>query len=263
MCASSTGRLFRRRENVTAHPRKLLALVVAALTATAGTLVATTGPAAAFVPKTPPLTTPWTGQVSTANPLPEYPRPQLTRTDWQSLNGIWQFAGASNINTPPTGQTLGEEILVPYPIESALSGIMRRQDYSYYRRTFTVPAGWSGKNVQLNFGAVMWQSKVWVNGTLLGTHEGGYDKFSYDITSALKSGANEVIVGAWNPVETQDIPVGKQRISRGGIFYTPSSGIWQTVWLEPTNAARITRLDTTPNVAAGGLDLVVQAANAS
>ncbi|XVV13153.1 AbfB domain-containing protein [Actinoplanes sp. CA-131856] len=243
--------------------RKVLVAIVGTAVATAGTLVVTTGPAAAFVPKTPPLTTPWTNQVSTTNPLPEYPRPQLTRTDWQSLNGVWQFAGASNIATPPTGQTLGEEILVPYPIESALSGIMRRQDYSYYRRTFTVPAGWSGRNVQLNFGAVNWQSKVWVNGSLLGTHEGGYDKFSYDITSALRAGSNEIIVGVWNPVETQDIPVGKQRLSRGGIFYTPYSGIWQTVWLEPTNPARITRLDTTPNVAAGGLDLVVQAANAS
>nr|WP_221379696.1 AbfB domain-containing protein [Actinoplanes polyasparticus] len=245
-----------------AHPRRLLAIAAAALTATAGTLVATTGPAAAFVPKTPPMTTPWTGQVSTTNPLPEYPRPQLTRADWQSLNGIWQFTGASNINTPPTGQTLGEEILVPYPIESALSGIMRRQDFSYYRRTFTIPAGWSGRNVQLNFGAVDWQSKVWVNGTLLGTHEGGYDKFSYDITSALRAGSNEIIVGVWDPTDSQDIPVGKQRINRGGIFYTPSSGIWQTVWLEPTNPARITRLDTTPNVSAGGLDLIVQAANA-
>ena len=248
---------------MTAHPRRLFALVLAALTATAGTVVATVAPAEAFAPKTPPLTTPWTGQVSTTAPLPEYPRPQLTRPDWQSLNGIWQFAGASNIATPPTGQTLGEEILVPYPIESALSGIMRRQDYSYYRRTFTVPAGWAGRRVQLNFGAVNWQSKVWVNGTLLGTHEGGYDKFSYDVTAALRAGTNEVIVGVWAPVETQDVPVGKQRVNRGGIFYTPYSGIWQTVWLEPTNAARITRLDTTPNVAAGGLDLVVQAADAS
>ncbi len=247
---------------MTAHPRRFLALAVAALTASAGIVAATGGPAAAFAPKTPPLTTPWTSQVSTTNPLPEYPRPQLTRPDWQSLNGIWQFAGASNINTPPVGQTLGEEILVPYPIESALSGIMRRQDFSYYRRTFTVPAGWSGRRVNLNFGAVDWQSKVWVNGTLLGTHEGGYDKFSYDITAALRTGSNEVIVGVWDPTNDQDIPVGKQRNNRGGIFYTPHSGIWQTVWLEPTNPARITRLDTTPNVGAGGLDLVVQAANA-
>jgi hypothetical protein len=243
--------------------RRFIAVSTAALTASAGALIATTGPAAAFVPKTPPLTTPWTSQVSTTNPLPEYPRPQLTRPDWQSLNGIWQFAGASNINTPPVNTTLAEEVLVPYPIESALSGIMRHENYMYYRKTFTVPAGWSGRNVQLNFGAVDWQSKVWVNGTLLGTHEGGYDKFSYDVTSALRSGSNEVIVGVWDPTDGQDIPVGKQRTNRGGIWYTPSSGIWQTVWLEPTNPARITRLDTTPNVAAGGLDLVVQAANAS
>ncbi|GAA3955755.1 AbfB domain-containing protein [Actinoplanes auranticolor] len=243
--------------------RRLLAMTTATLAASAGALIATTAPAAAFVPKTPPLTTPWTNQVSTTNPLPEYPRPQLTRPDWQSLNGIWQFAGASNINTPPVNTTLAEEVLVPYPIESALSGIMRHENYMYYRRTFTVPAGWSGRNVNLNFGAVDWQSKVWVNGTLLGTHEGGYDKFSYDVTSTLRAGANEVIVGVYDPTDGQDIPVGKQRTNRGGIWYTPSSGIWQTVWLEPTNPARITRLDTTPNVAAGALDLVVQAANAN
>jgi hypothetical protein len=251
---------------VTAHPRtggrRLLAVAAAALAASLGSLIVAS-PASAFAPKTPPLTTPWTNQVATTNPLPEYPRPQLTRPDWQSLNGIWQFAAASNINTPPVGSTLGEEALVPYPIESALSGIMRHENYMYYRKTFTVPAGWAGRNVQLNFGAVDWQSKVWVNGTLLGTHEGGYDKFSYDVTSALHSGSNEVIVGVWAPVESQDIPVGKQRINRGGIMYTPSSGIWQTVWLEPTAPAHITRLDTTPNVAAGALDLTVQAANIS
>ncbi|MEV6600248.1 AbfB domain-containing protein [Actinoplanes sp. NPDC051346] len=243
--------------------RRPLAMIAAVLTASSGTLLVTPAPASAFAPKPPPLSTPWTDQVSTTNPLPEYPRPQLTRPDWQSLNGTWQFAGATNLDNPPVNTPLGEEVLVPYPIESALSGIMRRQDYSYYRRTFTVPAGWAGRNVQLNFGAVDWQSKVWVNGTLLGTHEGGYDKFSYDITGALRTGANEVIVGVWDPTDSQDIPVGKQRLHRGGIWYTPYSGIWQTVWLEPTNAARITRLDTTPNVPAGGLDLVVQAANAS
>ncbi|TDD59293.1 beta-galactosidase [Kribbella antibiotica] len=219
-------------------------------------------PAEAFAPKPPPLTTPWTNQVSVTNPLPEYPRPQLTRTEWQSLNGTWQFAPTSNLNNPPIGGTLAEEVLVPYPIESALSGIMRHENRMYYKRNFTVPAGWSGRHVQLNFGAVMWQSKVWVNGVLLGTHEGGYDAFSYDVTSALRAGNNEIIVGVWAPVDAEDIPSGKQRLNRGGIWYTPSSGIWQTVWLEPTQATWITRLDTTPNVAAGGLDLNVQASSA-
>ncbi|MDX6263617.1 MAG: hypothetical protein QOH84_5305 [Kribbellaceae bacterium] len=215
-------------------------------------------PQPGFVPKTPRLPTPWSNQVSTSNPLPEYPRPQLTRTQWQPLNGLWQFARTTNLDTPPTGTTLSEEVLVPYPIESALSGLERHEERMYYRRTFTTPAAWSGQSIQLNFGAVMWQSKVWVNGTLLGTHEGGYDAFSYDITNALRAGSNEIIVGVWNPVDTQDIPLGKQRLNRGGIWYTPTSGIWQTVWLEPTNAARITRLDTTPNVAASALDLTVQ-----
>ncbi|RZU51729.1 glycosyl hydrolase family 2 [Krasilnikovia cinnamomea] len=239
--------------------RRLLATTAAALAAATCALTVT-GPAeaAGFVPKTPPLSTPWTSQVSTTNPLPEYPRPQLTRPDWQSLNGVWQFAGAADLGTPPVGRTLAEEVLVPYPIESALSGIMRHETYMYYRRTFTVPDGWSGRRVQLNFGAVTWQSTVWVNGVAVGTHEGGYDRFSYDITAALWAGTNELIVGVWAPVETQDIPIGKQRLSRGGIWYTPSSGIWQTVWLEPTNPARITRLDPTPNLAAGALDLVVQ-----
>lgn len=216
--------------------------------------------ASAFTPKPPPLATPWTNQVSVTDPLPEYPRPQLTRTEWQSLNGVWQFAPTSDLNNPPTG-TLPEEVLVPYPIESALSGIQRHENRMYYKRTFTVPSGWSGRHVQLNFGAVMWQSKVWVNGTLLGTHEGGYDAFSYDITSALRAGSNDIVVGVWAPVDTEDIPLGKQRVNRGGIWYTPSSGIWQTVWLEPTQSSWITRLDTIPNVAAGGLDLTVQASS--
>jgi hypothetical protein len=237
--------------------------VVIAVVATLGASVLVASPAAAFAPKVPRLTTPWTNQVSTTNPLPEYPRPQLVRTQWQSLNGIWQFAGAADLNNPPVNQTLGEEVLVPYPIESALSGIQRHETYMYYRRTFSVPADWSGQHVQLNFGAVTWQSRVWINGTAMGTHEGGYDAFSYDITSALHAGGNEIIVGVWSPVDSQDIPLGKQRLNPGGIWYTPSSGIWQTAWLEPTNAARISRLDTIPNVAAGTLDLTVQGAGIS
>ena len=214
--------------------------------------------------KTPPLSTPWTSKVSQTNPWPEYPRPQLTRPDWQNLNGPWRFASAASLVTPPTGQTLSSTVLVPFPIESALSGIMQHQDYMWYRRTFQVPSSWSGRNVQLNFGAVNWQTKVYVNGSQVGTHSGAYDSFSFDITSALKSGDNELIVGVFSPVDGASapfpIPIGKQRLSPGGIYYTPSSGIWQTVWIEPTNAAHITRLDTTPDVPAGVLDIVVQGA---
>ncbi|EJD43696.1 alpha-L-arabinofuranosidase B [Auricularia subglabra TFB-10046 SS5] len=218
---------------------------------------------AAYVPKTPPLSTPWTSQVSLTNPLPEYPRPQLVRPDWQTLNGQWQFAASSQITNPPTGQTLAETILVPFPIESSISGIMRHEANAFYRRTFTIPASWSGRNVQLNFGAVMYRSTVWVNGVNVGTHVGGYDSFSYDITSRLNGGTNEIIVGVFNPVDTQTVPIGKQRLNGTGIWYTPATGIWQTVWLEPTQAARITQLDTVPDVNAGVLNLAVLTAGAS
>ncbi|ONI76086.1 beta-galactosidase [Actinosynnema sp. ALI-1.44] len=214
--------------------------------------------AATWVPKTPPLTTPWTSQVSPTNALPEYPRPQLVRSDWQNLNGVWEFRGAPNLNTPPIGQTLPEGVLVPYPIESALSGIMRHEDNMFYRRTFTVPSTWNGRRVKLNFGAVTWETRVWVNGTQIGTHTGGYDAFSFDITNALRAGTNEVIVGVHSPIDGSTFPIGKQRRSPSGIWYTAASGIWQTVWLEPVNANHITRLDTTPNLPASALDLVVQ-----
>ncbi|MEV6983507.1 AbfB domain-containing protein [Sphaerisporangium sp. NPDC051017] len=236
---------------------KVLTAVVALL---AGTLVTAAPAHADYIPKTPPLTTPWTSQVSLTNPLPEYPRPQLTRPDWQSLNGQWQFAGAADLNSPPIGRNLAETVLVPYPIESALSGIKRHENNMWYRRTFTVPPGWNGQRVQLNFGAVMYRASVWVNGVQVGTHSGGYDAFTFDITGALNRGygTNEIVVGVYAPVDAAGYPLGKQRLNPSGIFYTASSGIWQTVWIEPTKAARVTRLDTTPNLAAGALDLVPQ-----
>jgi hypothetical protein len=214
--------------------------------------------AATWQPKIPPLSTPWTAQVTPTNALPEYPRPQLVRSDWLNLNGIWQFAGASSVDSPPFGRTLGEGVLVPYPIESALSGIMRHEDFMFYRRTAAIPSTWNGRRVLLNFGAVTWETRVWVNGTQVGTHTGGYDAFSFDITNSLRAGNNEIIVGVHSPVDGSLFPVGKQRRDPGGIFYTAASGIWQTVWLEPVNAAHITRLDTTPDVPGAALDLVVQ-----
>jgi hypothetical protein len=208
----------------------------------------------------PPLTTPWTHLVGPNNALPEYPRPQLVRPDWQNLNGVWEFAGASVGEAPPVGRSLPERVLVPYPIESALSGIQRREDRMWYRRTFTVPNGWRvGRDtrLRLNFGAVDYDSTIWVNGRLVSTHRGGYDSFGVDITDALIGrGPQELVVGVTDLTDATWQPIGKQRnVPDRGIFYTSSSGIWQTVWLEPVAQANITQLDQTPNLAGSVLKL--------
>lgn len=204
------------------------------------------------------LRTKWAEEVGPKNAHPEYPRPQLTRDAWQNLNGEWQFAAAKSGDKPPVGKQLGEKILVPYPVESQLSGIERHEDRMWYRRTFTVPAGWKvgdGKRLQLNFGAVDWQSEVYVNGTKVAEHKGGYDKFSADVTDALKPGrTQELIVGVYDPTDAQggeNPPVGKQRLDPSGIWYTPSSGIWQTVWMEPVAADHAADLKITPDVKEG------------
>ena len=211
-------------------------------------------------PGIPPLATPWTAKVGPSNALPEYPRPQLTRDKWQNLNGVWEFAKAQTGQAVPTGQTLGERVLVPYPIESALSGIQRHEDRMWYRRTFTVPANWrinQSNRLQLHFGAVDYDAKVYVNGTQVATHRGGYDGFDVDVTDALKpTGPQELIVWAEDLTDATGQPIGKQRRTGDrGIFYQGSSGIWRTVWMEPTPAAGITDLKLTPSVADGVLRL--------
>lgn len=144
---------------------------------------------------------------------------------------------------------------MPYPVESQLSGLERHEDRMWYRRTFTVPEGWKvgqGKRLQLNFGAVDWQSEVYVNGHKVAEHKGGYDKFSADITDALKPGrTQELIVGVYDPTDAADgenPPMGKQRLDPSGIWYTPSSGIWQTVWMEPVATDHADSLKLTPDV---------------
>ncbi|MEV6846900.1 LamG-like jellyroll fold domain-containing protein [Actinoplanes sp. NPDC051411] len=200
----------------------------------------------------PPLATRWTSQVGPDNALPEYPRPQMTRPKWQNLNGVWEFAKAETGQAVPSGQSLGERVLVPYPIESALSGIQRHEDRMWYRRTFTVPAGWkvgSGNRLELHFGAVDYDARVYVNGTQVATHRGGYDGFDVDVTGALKgAGPQELIVWAEDLTDATGQPIGKQRrTSDHGIFYQGSSGIWRTVWMEPVPAAHITSLTLTPS----------------
>ena len=127
-------------------------------------------------------------------------------------------------------------------MESALSGIAAHSDYAFYRRRFTIPSAWSGRHVLLHFGAVDWQARVWINGHLIGTHDGGYDPFTMDITSALApAGVQEIVVGVYAPVDERGEPIGKQRLAPHRIFYTASSGIWQTPWLEPVPAAHVDR----------------------
>ncbi|MEU5664252.1 AbfB domain-containing protein [Streptomyces longwoodensis] len=272
----------------TARPRTLrstaaalfaaLALLCGAASVSAGSAAAQTAvadraaaQAAAWTPKPSPMTTPWTAQVPVDHPLPEYPRPQLTRSDWLNLNGLWDFAVTAADAGQPT--VWPQQIRVPFVAESALSGVQRRitqDDRLWYRRTVTVPAGWSGRRVQLNFGASDWRTTVWVNGRQAGTpHSGGYDAFSYDITDLLTSGTNTLVVSVWDPTQNGDQAIGKQRVNDvtphpgGGIFYTAASGIWQTVWLEPTPVAHLTRLDLVPDLAAGTLRVTVLGAGVS
>ena len=207
-----------------------------------------------------PLMTRWAAEVSPTNSLPDYPRPQLVRTDWLSLNGLWDYAiTPDSFNRLPPFST---KILVPFPGESALSGVMTNFDEHsklWYHRTFSVPESWQGRRVRLHFGAVDWHCQVWVDGRAIGQHQGGYDAFTFDITDALRwKGAEEVSVCATDPTEG-DQPRGKQSRKPEGIFYTSSSGIWQTVWLEPVPEVCIDRLKTTPDVDAKSLCLWVAA----
>ena len=213
------------------------------------------------------ITTPWADAFDPENPLPEYPRPQLTRTRWENLNGIWQFTGAADGDAPPIGQDLTEQIVVPYGVESQLSGIERHEDRMFYRRTFTVPASWRigrGQQLRLNFGAVDYAATVWVNGVEVGTHEGGFTSFSMDVTAALTgSGVQEVVVGVTDTTDGRNQAVGKQTGNPSGIFYTATSGIWQTVWMEPVPTAAIDSLVTTPDIIAGVVSVTAQSASAS
>ena len=212
----------------------------------------------AWSPKKAPIMTPFAKDVDPAHTLPEYPRPQMERTEWLNLNGIWEYQPGMAGDETPTGKKLASEILVPFPVESALSGVMEHHDRLWYRRTFTVPKEWAGKRTLLHFGAVDWESEIFVNGKSLGIHKGGYDPFSFDVTDALKDGGNgeqELIVRVFDPTDDAGEPRGKQSLHPGGIMYTPTTGIWQTVWLEPVAQTAILDLKMVPNIDRGVLRL--------
>lgn len=186
---------------------------------------------------------PVVAQVSPTNALPEYPRPQLTRPQgsWSNLNGLWEFSPDA-IPVPPFNTTLPNNILVPFPAEACLSGYGKTTKTLTYRLVFDSP--FPGSRIILHFGAVDWQTSVYVNGVLVGNHTGGYDGFDLDVTAAMQATANELIVSVFDPSDDGYQPNGKQRISAivnpGGDTYTPSSGIWQTVWLEQVPTTYVT-----------------------
>ncbi len=195
------------------------------------------------------LMTQWASDVNPARAHPEYPRPQMARAKWLNLNGVWQLDMGKPGDTPPFGKGLPRRILVPFPVESALSGVMEHTDRLWYRRTFTVPTDWKGQRTLLHFGAVDWEAEIFINGKSVALHQGGFDPIDLDITDSLKpSGPQELVVRVFDPSDAGEQPRGKQTNKPGGIFYTATTGIWQTVWLEPAPATSIARITLTPDV---------------
>ena len=195
------------------------------------------------------IMTEWASQVDPNNVLPEYPRPIMERGEWKNLNGLWNYAIIEK--GQPIPAAFDGEILVPFAVESALSGVGKRMDDTkelVYQRSFDVPSAWKGKQVLLHFGAVDWKTDVWVNDVKVGSHTGGYAPFSFDITAALNAKGNKLVVKVWDPTDKGYQPRGKQLSNPHGIWYTPVSGIWQTVWLEPVTKKHIADLRILPDI---------------
>ncbi|MGD2121786.1 MAG: glycoside hydrolase family 2 TIM barrel-domain containing protein [Gemmatimonadota bacterium] len=221
----------------------------------------------------PGLKTPWASEVNPEAPHPEYPRPQMVREDWINLNGLWDLA-VLPAESPEPG-TYPDRILVPFPVESALSGVARRvgpEERVWYRRTFSLPDASpatasesqstgeeAGLRWLLHFGAVDWEAEVFLNGASMGTHRGGYDPFTLDVTDHLTVGAEqELVVAVWDPTDEGDQPRGKQVLDPHGIWYTAVTGIWQTVWLEPVPEVHVRALAITPRPESGAVDVEVE-----
>jgi hypothetical protein len=252
-----------------------------ALTALATTM-ANAQQAGDWKPADSPLKTRWADKVRPDNVWPEYPRPHLVREDWQSLNGLWDY-GITPFGDRDAPEQFDGKILVPFCVESALSGVKKpvQPDQAlWYRREFRVPDAWASRRVLLHFGAVDWSTRVWVNGQLVGEHQGGYDPFHFDITEALVGRGplggqdpQELVVRVTDPTDSHWQPRGKQVLKPQGIWYTAVTGIWQTVWLEPVPLIHIRGLKIIPDVdrsavhietnvsSFGSVDLVVEDAD--
>ncbi len=210
------------------------------------------------------IKTRWSSQIDVNNVLPEYPRPLMERSEWMILNGLWNYA-ILPVGKPAPSDFDGK-ILVPFAVESSLSGVQKnvgKANELWYEREFTIPSKWKNNRVLLHFGAVDWKTDVWVNDVKVGRHTGGYTPFSFEITTALKNGSNKLIVKVWDPTNDGYQPRGKQVNKPEGIWYTPVTGIWQTVWLEPVPDKFITQVKTTPNIDINILNIEVATNNFS
>lgn len=205
------------------------------------------------------IKTKWAEQIDPQNVLPEYPRPQLERTDWVNLNGEWEYAIKPKGEVEPN--SFDGNILVPFAVESSLSGVQKEvgeNNELWYKRSFAVPANWKNKDVVLNFGAVDWKADVFVNDILIGSHQGGFTPFSFNITPYLTGKSNQkLVVRVWDPSDRGYQPRGKQTSNPEGIWYTPVTGIWQTVWLEPVATNHITSVKSIPNIDNGTMNVTV------
>ena len=229
---------------------------IAAILAVAGTLSAQQ-----WAPAGDRIKTKWAEEVSPTNAHPEYPRPQMVRSEWQSLNGLWDYAITPK--SEPRPAKFDGKILVPFAVESSLSGVGRKvtpDDALWYKTTFTVPSSWKGKRLMLNFDAVDWKTVVYVNDIQIGSHTGGYTHFSFDVTPYLKSGANSLVLKVEDATDNDFQPRGKQVSKPSGIWYTAVSGIWQSVWMEPVAPAHVTDYNVVSSIKEKAINVTVDAA---
>ncbi|MCX6328496.1 MAG: beta-galactosidase [Bacteroidia bacterium] len=196
------------------------------------------------------IMTQWAEKVNPLNPLPEYPRPQMVRSEWKSLNGLWDYAITSSGESLP--KSFQGKILVPFAVESALSGAGKPvgpDNILWYRTKLTVPSSFKKKNILLHFGAVDWLSDIYLNGVKVGSHQGGYDPFTFDITSFIKGSGTQLLeLRVTDPVDKGPQPRGKQVLKPGGIWYTSVTGIWRTVWIEAVPKTYISSTKQVPDI---------------
>lgn len=211
------------------------------------------------------IKTVWSEKLDLKNVLPEYPRPGMERSEWQNLNGEWEYAICPKEQAEP--ERFDGKILVPFAVESSLSGVGKEvgaENELWYRRSFSLPSSWKGKEVLLNFGAVDWKADVFVDDVLIGSHVGGYTPFTLNVTPYLnEKKQHKLVVRVWDPSDKGFQPRGKQVSKPEGIWYTSVTGIWQTVWLEPVSSSHVTSVKAVADIDCGVMNVTVEASSSS